>query len=292
MEDFIRVLAEYYELEGRHGMPWRQAAAGGEFEPYRILVSELMLQQTQVARVELKFAAFLERFKTVQDLAAAPLADVLVLWSGLGYNRRAKFLWQAAQVVVTDYGGEFPRTPDDLCCLPGVGPGTAGAIMAYAYDQPVVYLETNIRTVLIHHFFKDQASIPDAALRETLAEIVKTLPAPPDDAPLSKPFTEYFTDNRYPFTARTFYWAMMDYGSYLKKTIGNLSRASKSYAKQSRFEGSRRQIRGAVLRLLAAQSMTVSELTRHFPDPRTPAVLDDLAAEHLVVRTGDIYALG
>ena len=143
IHDFQSMVWDYFETHGRHDLPWRLPTDRG-FDPYAIMVSEIMLQQTQVGRVIPKFQAFMKQFPTVQALASAPLSDVLQAWSGLGYNRRAKFLWQAAQQVVTDYAGVMPKTLEDLVRLPGIGKNTAGAIMAYAYDQPVYFIETNI----------------------------------------------------------------------------------------------------------------------------------------------------
>ena len=140
--------ADFQELIWEKGrelyrdMPWRD-----DTRPYYVLVSELMLQQTQVDRVIPKFDAFITRFPDEAALAAASLADVLTLWSGLGYNRRAKYLHDAAKMIMAEFSGIFPTTYDELVKLPGVGPNTAGAIMTYAYNQPVVFIETNVRTV-------------------------------------------------------------------------------------------------------------------------------------------------
>jgi A/G-specific adenine glycosylase len=144
--DFQKTVWDFYRAH-RRTMPWRVEPA-----PYFVLVSELMLQQTQVSRVQSKFISFIRKFPTIEALAAAPLADVLGAWSGLGYNRRAKFLWQAAQDIQAK--GSFPQTVDLLMQLPGIGANTAGAIAAYAFNRPVFFIETNIRTVFIHHFFE------------------------------------------------------------------------------------------------------------------------------------------
>lgn len=264
---FNEILWDYYAAHGRHDLAWRQPEVDGTFDPYKILVSELMLQQTQVSRVIPKFNEFLMKFPNFTALAQASLAEVLIAWSGLGYNRRAKFLWQAAQTVQTDFGGVFPSTAEQLVKLPGVGKNTAGAILAYAFNQPVVFIETNVRTVYIHHFFQDQVDIPDAAIDDLLQATL---------------------DRENP---REFYWALMDYGSHLKQTVGNLNRYSKSYAKQSKFEGSRRQVRGQVLRALAGKTMTAEELAATIQDSRLPAVLEDLVTEGLVQQAGTSYAL-
>ncbi|MEO6513688.1 MAG: A/G-specific adenine glycosylase [Candidatus Saccharimonadales bacterium] len=241
--------------------------ADGTFDPYKILVSELMLQQTQVGRVIPKYHEFLAKFPNVRTLAQASLGDVLVVWSGLGYNRRAKFLWQAAQKIQNDFAGTFPNSFEQLVTLPGVGKNTAGAILAYAYNQPIVFIETNIRSVYIHHFFNDQTDISDKAI----AEIVElTLPKE---------------------NAREWYWSLMDYGTHLKQTVGNTARASKGYKKQSAFHGSQRQIRGAVIRCLGQGPKSETALLEQIADDRTPQVLDELVNEQMIARQDDQYKL-
>ncbi|MCA9327351.1 A/G-specific adenine glycosylase, partial [Candidatus Saccharibacteria bacterium] len=138
-DEFQRLLRQHGE-ELYRDMPWRS-----DTRPYYVLVSELMLQQTQVDRVIPKFQAFIAAFPDERILAQASLADVLKLWQGLGYNRRAKFLHDAAKHVVAS--GDFPLDEAGLVTLPGVGKNTAGAIMAYAYNQPAIYVETNVRAV-------------------------------------------------------------------------------------------------------------------------------------------------
>ncbi|HVU59879.1 MAG TPA: hypothetical protein VHC98_03515 [Candidatus Saccharimonadales bacterium] len=263
MEQFRAVVYAYYRDHGRHDLLWRLPGADGSFDPYTILVSEIMLQQTQVPRVIPKFTTFLQQFPTADALAAAPLGEVLVAWQGLGYNRRAKFLWQAAHMVAGQFGGVFPHTAKELMRLPGVGANTAGAVLAYAHNVPALFVETNIRTVYIHHFFQDQTAVPDAAILELVAQTI---------------------DRHNP---REFYWALMDYGTYLKQTVGNLSRAGKGYATQSKFEGSLRQLRGKALRLLAAGPQREDALLEALGDVRGAAVVERLAAEGLIRRLGD-----
>ena len=262
---FLEVLWDYYSHAARHDLPWRQPDADGSLDPYKILVSELMLQQTQVPRVIPKYHDFLQRFPDIHTLATAELGDVLRAWQGLGYNRRAKFLWQAARQI--DERGTFPTTREALVRLSGIGPNTAGAILAYAFNQPVAFIETNIRTVYIHHFFEDYTDIAD---KEILALVEQTL------------------DRENP---REFYWALMDYGSHLKATFGNLNKASRHYAKQSTFHGSRRQVRGQVLRELGSHSRTLAELQAIISDERLESVLQDLVSEGLVRSNGDSYSL-
>ena len=253
-------------------MPWRSPKikpdTHGVLDPYAILVSEMMLQQTQVRRVVPKYEAFMARFPTMTDVATAQLADVLKLWQGLGYNRRAKYLWQAAQLIVQQYKGQFPQTIKELQTLPGIGPNTAGAILAYAYNQPVQFIETNIRTVYIHHFFEGKQSIPDKSISTVLGQTLnKTNP-------------------------REFYWALMDYGTFLKPHIGNLSRSSHSYTKQTAFHGSKRQLRGQILTILSSTPNTRLELHKLLADERLDTILNELTNEQLISRTSGRYVLG
>ncbi len=266
---FHRVLTDYYYEHGRHAMAWRHPEPDGSFDPYKILVSELMLQQTQVSRVEPKYAEFLERFPTVSVLARAPLGAVLTCWSGLGYNRRAKYLWEAAKIIHETYGDKFPRTRKELQALPGIGPNTAGAIMAYAYDEPVVYLETNVRTVIIHHFFAGRSGIADGEIARSLDSL---LPGRQEAGAAT-------------LANRQFYWALMDYGSHLKKTVGNKNKASRTYTRQSVFQGSKRQLRGQVIRLLTDGPRTRQSLQKQLDDSRLDSVIDDLAREGMVRRS-------
>lgn len=235
-------------------MPWRD-----DTQPYYVLVSEIMLQQTQVDRVIPKFQAFIRAFPTINDLAATDLSEVLKLWSGLGYNRRAKFLYEAAKMVQRDFGGSIPKNCDELMRLPGVGVNTAGAIMTYSYNVPVVFIETNIRTVYFHHFFQDDEMVSDAALRELVEETI---------------------DQEHP---REWYWAIMDYGSFLKRQGVSLLDKSKHYKKQSPLKGSVREIRGQILKQLSTNDATLEELkTLVIFDERFDVALESLTADGLV----------
>jgi len=262
--EFSETLWSFYAQHARD-LPWREPDPDSHFDPYSIMVSELMLQQTQVSRVMLKYAEFLQRFPTVQALALAEQGDVLRVWQGLGYNRRAKFLWQAARIVAQ--AGHFPDTLAELVTLPGVGTNTAGAILSYAYNRPAVFIETNVRTVYIHHFFHDRIDVTD---KEIVAVLEQTL------------------DRENP---RDFYWAIMDYGSHLKTTIGNLNRASRHYTRQSTFKGSRRQIRGRIIFVLGSGNQTLPALQAAIPDARLEGVIDDLVAEGMVRSHDGVYSL-
>lgn len=265
IHDFTEEVWNYYQHHART-MPWRE-----DTKPYRVLVSELMLQQTQVARVIPKFEAFMTTFPTIASLAGAPLSKVLQLWSGLGYNRRAKFLWQAAQYVTDSCGGEMPSEYATLLQLPGVGPNTAGAILAYAYNQPAIFIETNIRTVYFHHFFANQSqTIHDAQLKELCEQTV---------------------DHEHP---REWYWALMDYGTYLKSQTGGYLKTSQHYSRQSTFKGSLRQMRGAIVRALSQQPYDRHNLRASLQadtDERFAPALEALLLERLVTTDGDILRL-
>jgi len=267
LKEFQEVVWDYHHDHGR-SLPWREPDVDGNFDPYKILVSEIMLQQTQAVRVVPKYLAFIEKFPTMQALADAPLAAVLSQWDGLGYNRRAKYLHQAAQTLAI---GSYPIarwTVGELVGCKGVGPNTAAAVCVYAYNQPLVFVETNIRTVFIHHFFQDADDVHDKVLL---------------------PLIEQALNREH---AREWYWALMDYGVHLKATVGNASRASKHYAKQSKFEGSKRQVRGEVLRRLGRGGKSEEALAVLIPDDRLAGVLRDLLAEGLISTDNGQLSLG
>jgi A/G-specific adenine glycosylase len=200
------------------------------YTPYHILVSEIMLQQTQTERVLDKYERFINAFPDFSSLARAPLREILRAWQGLGYNRRAIALKKIAQTVMTRFHGNLPSFLENLMTLPGIGRATASAICAFAFNQPVVFIETNIRRVFIHHFFENGDSINDT---EILPLVEKTL------------------DSSNP---RKWYFALMDYGVMVKKESENPNRRSAHYQKQAPFEGSNRQIRGLILRALTMEA--------------------------------------
>ena len=222
-------------------LPWRRTR-----DPYVVWLSEVMLQQTQVQRVLDRMPAWLERFPDVETLAAATPADVLGTWQGMGYNRRALALHATAVRVTDEYGASFPRETRDLLALPGIGPSTAQGIRSFAFDLPGVYLETNVRTVFLHHFFPDTPKVSD---KELIPLIEAACPAPAgaeDPGVYAVPLDDEDTP-------RAWYYALLDYGAYLKKILPNPSRRSSGYHRQSKFEGSRRQKRAELVRLLLAE---------------------------------------
>lgn len=260
IRSFQETVWNYYHGHGRD-LPWRAEGVGA----YRVLVSEIMLQQTQAARVIPKYHDFLEEFPTIHALAEAHLAAVLKSWSGLGYNRRARYLHEAAKQLVDK---PEPWSIEDLEECKGIGFNTAAAVVTYAYNQAIPFIETNIRTVFIHHFFADGDKVPDADLL---------------------PLVEQALDREHP---REWGWALMDYGVHIKATVGNASRSSKHYAKQTKFEGSKRQVRGQVLRLLMAGPKPYQDVRAEITDQRLESVLRDLLAEQLITETKDGISLG
>lgn len=251
----IKEVGFYYKSKGRD-LPWRQTK-----QSYRILVSEIMLQQTQVSRVVEKYKEFIKVFPNFKTLAQAPQAQVLAVWSGLGYNRRALMLHRTAQIVEKAFHGRLPRTVEELVQLPGIGLNTAGAIMAYAFNIPVPFIETNVRSVYLHFFFPQSQEVSDKEL-----------------LPLVEQTMDY--DN-----PREWYWALMDYGSILKQS-GNPNQRSTHYVKQSKFQGSNRQVRGQVLKLLLKSPHTQQSLCKYLastPEKLKPIVLK-LEAEGFIAK--------
>lgn len=264
---FRKLIWAHYRKDGRRSLPWRKTR-----DPYRILVSEIMLQQTQVDRVIPKYQSFLKKFPSFKELSKASLQSVLVEWKGLGYNRRALGFKRAAETVVKEHGGRLPTLYSELVELSGIGPYTAHAVRAFAWNEPEVFIETNIRSVFIHHFFKDtrirgnkDTKIADSDLVPLIA---KTL------------------DRSNP---REWYYALMDYGTHLKKTVGNASRKSSSYTKQSTFKGSHRELRAQILHEIAA-STTSTRTSLLKKIDRKPADIDKTITE--LMKEGFIVVKG
>lgn len=238
----LRAFVESVAKKGRElyrDLPWRRT-----YDPYAIWISEVMLQQTQVSRVDGRWQRWLEHFPTVDALAAAAPSDVLEEWQGLGYNRRALSVHRAAQAI-SEAGGVFPQDQKELVKLPGIGFATAAGIRAFAFNLHGVYLETNVRTVFLHELYPQAEGVPDS---ELIPLVELTCPASVSTAAGTDTANAATTE----LTPRSWYYALLDYGAYLKKTIPNPSRRSKSHVKQSRFEGSHRQKRAELLRVLLA----------------------------------------
>ncbi len=264
ISSFRKKIYGYYRGHGRT-LPWRKTR-----NPYRVLVSEIMLQQTQVERVLEKYAEFTKTFPDFRMLAKAPLKKLLTVWQGLGYNRRALALQTLAHRVVQEHGGKLPSDPATLLALPGIGKYTAGAIAAFAFNKPVVFMDTNIRRVYIHEFFRDRADIHDD-------EIL--------------PFLEQTMDVENP---RKWYNALMDYGTMLKKEHANPNRQSAHYTRQSPFENSNRQVRGRILKILV-QEAPLSQariIKKTGMDPeRVKKNLAQLLEEGFIKKKGSTYII-
>jgi A/G-specific adenine glycosylase len=262
--EFQQMVLSYYNNYGRE-MAWRDTT-----DPYQILVSEIMLQQTQVERVKIKFPGFIKAFPDFASLAVAPLDNVLSVWQGMGYNRRAIAIQKCALRVINEYGGILPADVDLLATFPGIGRATASSIAAFAFNLPVVFIETNIRRVFIHFFFSGTDTISDA---DILPIVEKSL---------------------YKENPRVWYWALMDLGSALKKAVPNPNRRSAHYTRQAPFEGSDRKIRGAILKLLLKEySLEDEEIFGYVAeDPhRVRKILGDLEAEGFIKYNNNRFSL-
>jgi A/G-specific adenine glycosylase len=228
----FRNIIYQHSHENPRKLAWRMTA-----NPYRILVSEIMLQQTQVERVSGKYKEFIKTFPSFRSLAKSSLRNILEVWQGMGYNRRAVALKKIAETVISAHRGRLPYSEDELIKLPGIGRYTASAILAFAFNKPTVFIETNIRRVFIHFFFQKRELVRDL---EILPLVEKTL------------------DRSNP---REWYYALMDFGVMLKKKTENPNKRSAHYRKQSPFQGSNRQVRGMILRLLLMKpDITESEI--------------------------------
>jgi A/G-specific adenine glycosylase len=283
---FIQEIWNYYETHGRD-LPWRvrglKTKRSSATSSYAIVVSEIMLQQTQVARVISKFESWMKRFPDFETLASASTADVLREWQGLGYNRRGLNLQRLAQTVMKEHGGQLPRTYEELVELPGIGPNTAGSLLAFAFDIPRPFIETNIRSVFIHFFFPDV----EAAERAEGRSPCKTI----RDAELMPHIEAALADPRNQANPREWYYALMDYGVKLKRELSNPSRRSAHHVKQTKFEGSNRALRSSLLRSILEQPQTEIDLVKkfatetrvgHFTEDKVVKNIEDLMKEGFI----------
>ena len=259
---FRDTIYAYYREHGRV-LPWRTT-----FDPYRILVSEIMLQQTQVERVMDKYETFLSVFPDVTALSRAPLRKILTVWQGLGYNRRAIALRKTSRIIENTFQGIVPPSVELLETFPGIGRATASAICAFAFRKPVVFIETNIRRVYILFFFQEQENITD---RQIFPLVGETL------------------DRTNP---RKWYYALMDYGAMLKKEQQNPNRKSAHYHKQAPFMNSDRRIRGMIIKALCAkEEFSLEDMIKYFQlDPeRVKRNLLQLKKEGFIKNKGDKF---
>ncbi len=265
VEPFRRLVWEFYEQRGRKELPWRRTT-----DPYGILVSEVMLQQTQVSRALERFTAFLAEFPDVHVLADATLQEVLRAWRGLGYNRRAAALHRAARRVVEEHGGVVPRETEALLALPGVGPATAAAVASFAYGIPTPYLETNVRALVIHVFFPEHDEVHDRDVRRVVGLVL---------------------DRERP---REWHYALMDLGVLVKRIHPNPGRRSAHHRPQARFEGSLRQARGRVIATLVEEGPAPYEHleeTAGIEPGRLRRALDVLVGEGLIEERDGAYRI-
>ena len=261
---FNKAIWAHYRTAGRD-LPWRKTR-----NPYAILVSEIMLQQTQVSRVEGFYANFLKQFPDFCSLAAAKTKNVLRVWQGLGYNRRALALQRTAEIIVRDFGGKLPHDRAALERLPGIGRGTSGSLLAFAFNKPEIFIETNVRRVFIHFFFLRTKKVTDAEIERYIKRTM---------------------DRKNP---REWYWALMDYGAAMPRKT-NPNRKSAHYKKQSVFAGSDRQLRGRILRCIIGQKTKVSlsalsEILGTSND-RAEKLTDVLVREGFIVRKGNYIGI-
>lgn len=264
--EFRLKVRAHHTTHGRHTLPWRLQPA-----PYQVMVSEYMLQQTQVERVIPKFLTFIKKFPNFKKLADATLPEVFLLWQGLGYNRRAKYLRDAARRIVQEKKGILPNDIEYLESLPGIGPYTARAIQTFAFGNTAPFIETNIRTAVMHHYFPRSRRVHD---RDILFVLEGSIP-------------------RQGRAARLWYAALMDYGASLKKEGSRLNAKSFHYIKQKPFKGSRRELRGALMRALLLKAMSETSLAQSLAKPKKEIKeeLSRLKKEGLVVSKGSVWRL-
>lgn len=261
-------------------MAWRRT-----HDPYEILISEVMLQQTQVERVREKYTLFLKQFPNVQALASAPLGEVLRSWSGLGYNRRAKYLHECAKIVTREHKGKFPKTYEELILLPGVGMSTAGALLAFAFRKETPMIDTNIRRILIRVFFPHCQGV------------ALTMPS---DKELYVFAAGLIPEGK----GRMWNYAMLDLGASLCSARGHTDDCPLTplhgrvgdfvYKKpQKKFAGSDRFYRGRILAQLAAGSASSKQLQSELmlDDTALQVILTKLIIEGLVVEIKSRYSL-
>jgi len=262
----------------RRDLPWRNT-----YNPYHILVSEIMLQQTQVERVVKYYKDFLKKFPTTKALANAPLSEVLTMWKGLGYNRRAVYLKRTAEEIENKWKGKFPKDYISLLTLSGVGQSTAGALMNFAFEIPTPFIETNIRSVFIYHFFKNKDRVTEKEILELVtACLCRRCPSTACRRASST------------HSAREWYYALYDYGTHLKKTIGNQSKKSVLYKKQNVFKGSNRELRSLILSdVLKHKRATVVTVARRLNKDKSVVEinLDAFVREGTMVKHGSLYSI-
>ncbi|MFX0057432.1 MAG: A/G-specific adenine glycosylase [Candidatus Hodarchaeota archaeon] len=259
---FQQIIYNYYKNNARE-FPFRK-----DITPYNVLVSEIMLQQTQTGRVSEKYLNFIAKFPNFQELARASLEDILKAWQGLGYNRRAVALKTIAEKIINENHGELPKDIETLKSLPQIGHNTASSIMVFAYNVPTIFIETNIRRVYIYFFFPGKNLVKD---NEILNLVQRTI------------------DYKNP---REWYYALMDFGVMLKKTHPELNKRSAHYRKQSQFKDSNRELRGKILKMLLETQPLSEEQIIHklkIQSEKTIKVLKILVKEGFIEKREHLY---
>jgi len=263
IEEFKEAVLQNYQ-QAKRKFPWHYT------DPWGVMVSEFMLQQTQTERVISYWENWMKLWPQPKALADASMENALRAWSGLGYNRRCRYLKESAAIITDRNGGRVPETPQALLSLPGVGPYMSSAIACFAYNFPAVFIETNIRSAVIHNFFPDRDDVRDS-------EII--------------PILEAALDRNDP---RTWHYALMDYGAFIKKTTANPNRRSAHYTKQSPFNGSFRQARGKVIKALVSMGRCTAEelkLASGLEEGKLYEVLEKLKKESFVAEDADTYLI-
>ncbi len=262
---FIAFIMDFYRAHGR-GFVWRETS-----DPYHVLLSEMMLQQTQTSRVLPKYELFLSLWPTLEELAVSALDELLYHWKGLGYNRRALNLRKCA-IISNQWGWTLPREQEQLRSLPGVGKATAAAIGAFSFQERTIYLETNIRRVILSCFFPEEDQVKDKELEKVLENLILRVDDP-----------------------KHWYYALMDYGVLLKYLLPNANIRSAHYAKQAKFKNSNRQIRGQLIHLLsetgAKEKRDILTILSHFEEERVSYCLVQLQKEGFVEEKSEVYRI-
>ena len=228
----------------------------------------MMLQQTQTNRVVVKFQQFIQEFPDFPSLSNAPLSDLLKVWQGLGYNRRAVALKKIAEKVVNEFDGILPADVEILKSFPQIGHNTASSIVAFAFNMPTFFIEVNIRRVFIYFFFPGKTLVND---KDIMPLVRKTLDSS---------------------NVRKWYYALMDYGVMLKKTHPELTKRSAHYRKQSKFKGSNRELRGKILKLVIdSKLLTEAEIRENLKSEprRVISALNQLIQEGFITHNKDGY---
>lgn len=261
IKSFQNKILSFYKEKGRHDLPWRHT-----IDRYNIMVSEIMLQQTQVSRVIEKYNNWIEQFPTPQALAKARLAQVLKAWSGLGYNSRGKRLWDAAKIIVDQHNGTVPKNAETLLDLPGIGPYTARSILIFADNAPLATVDTNIRRILIHEF-----NLPETISDKDLFELAQQL----------------FPEGK----SRDYHNALMDYGATM---LTSKATGIKPKTTQSKFTGSRRFYRGQIIKYLTEhEDLSVRRAKKLFPECEhdIKTIFEELITEGLIENKNSIYKI-